>query len=555
VREDLPTLTRTEVDGVPTLWVAHGPPRAGLVFRVGRADESLISGGITHLLEHLALHRVGTPEAHFNGATGPAVTMFLAQGSAEDLADFFATVCAGLRQPPAERLEAEKAIIETEAHGRESGPADRLATWRYGPATYGLPTYPEFGLDALTLDDLHNWSATWFTRENAALWLTGGPPPPGLRLDLPAGQPMPAPTPSSALPRLPAYFASELDGVVFDCVVARSVAVRAYSVLLSRRLRTALRQESGLSYQTGAAYTPRDADNATVTAFADALPDKRTQVPGPFVDVLIDLATAEVSDDELASVRREMDGQESNEDRATGLVVANAINLVLGAPLTTLEQLRAEVAALTPRDIRTAARASLETGLIAVPPGQAVGRAGFTQAPAASAGRVVGDEHTLVNRPDNRLRLVVGAAGVSLTDGPIAHTVRFDECVGALAYADGGRTLFAPDAVVVQIEPQLWNIPQSTLANLDRWIPADRIVRLPARPENRRPEPPPAPPPPVPRRWLRTALIYLVIGLMWLAAAAFAVVAITGHHSIFAVIGGGMLASLGTRYLLRKRPS
>jgi hypothetical protein len=42
-------LRHTDVDGVPVVWVAaQGPLRAGLLFRVGRCDETLATGGVTH---------------------------------------------------------------------------------------------------------------------------------------------------------------------------------------------------------------------------------------------------------------------------------------------------------------------------------------------------------------------------------------------------------------------------------------------------------------------------------------------------------------------------
>ena len=47
-------IRETEVDGVPTLLAPrNGPLAAGLTFRVGQADETLATAGITHLLEHL----------------------------------------------------------------------------------------------------------------------------------------------------------------------------------------------------------------------------------------------------------------------------------------------------------------------------------------------------------------------------------------------------------------------------------------------------------------------------------------------------------------------
>src|SRR4029453_2623412 len=132
-------VVQTDVDGVPAVWVpSSGPMRAGLVFRVGRADETLVTGGITHVLEHLALHTVGAPYEHFNGMTGATAAMFVTQGSADELCAFFATVTAGLRDPSAERLATEKSIIRTEAQSRESGVTDLLTLWRYGPVGYGV---------------------------------------------------------------------------------------------------------------------------------------------------------------------------------------------------------------------------------------------------------------------------------------------------------------------------------------------------------------------------------------------------------------------------------
>ena len=60
-------VTRTEIDGVPTFWASGGNTdgyRVALLFRVGQSDETLARSGITHLVEHLALHRVGQPEHH-----------------------------------------------------------------------------------------------------------------------------------------------------------------------------------------------------------------------------------------------------------------------------------------------------------------------------------------------------------------------------------------------------------------------------------------------------------------------------------------------------------
>jgi hypothetical protein len=90
---------------------------AGLTFRVGRADETLATAGITHLLEHLTLFHHGLSDYHYNGATGSVVTHFHMQGSEEDVVTYLVGVCAALSNLPLDRLETEKGILRTEAAG------------------------------------------------------------------------------------------------------------------------------------------------------------------------------------------------------------------------------------------------------------------------------------------------------------------------------------------------------------------------------------------------------------------------------------------------------
>jgi hypothetical protein len=151
---------------------------------------------------------------------------------------------------------------------------------------------------------------------------------------------------------------------------------------------------------------------------------------------------------------------------------------------------------------------------------------------------------------------VIGTDGVSLTDGPISLTVRYDDCAGALSYADGGWLLFARDAVAVSIEPQLWVLPAAALAILDRRLPADRVARMPARPDDQIPKPPPAtvtPPAEVRRGLVRNVLIYAAVVLLWLAVPAVLYLAISGGHSPLAAVGVGVIAYTGGKRLLTLR--
>lgn len=289
-----------DVDGVPTLLApTGGPMRAGLTFRVGTADETLARSGVTHLLEHLALAPLGMADYHFNGATSPVFTTFHMQGSEQDIATFLTAVCANLTDLPTGRLEVEKEILRTEWSSRGGSPVEAVPLWRHGTRDFGLTSYPEWGLGALTGDDLRQWAARWFTRENAVLWIAGDRVPAGLRLALPAGVRQPAPAASSALPRTPAYFVSGSRAVVLDAVVRRRTAASLFADVLERELFRSLRQEGGLSYTTTAGYDPRGDGYASLRALADALPEKQDAVLGGVVDTLAKLRAGRIEQGDL----------------------------------------------------------------------------------------------------------------------------------------------------------------------------------------------------------------------------------------------------------------
>ena len=101
-------LVETTTDGIYTLFVERDDPqtRAGLVFRVGQADESLAVRGLTHLVQHLALHEVSGGRVHEHGSTGLVHTEFRASGTDEQVSGMLNAVCAALRKPPTHLLPA-----------------------------------------------------------------------------------------------------------------------------------------------------------------------------------------------------------------------------------------------------------------------------------------------------------------------------------------------------------------------------------------------------------------------------------------------------------------
>lgn len=485
-------ITRSDVAGIPVLHTPRpGPVRAGLVFRVGQADETLPQRGITHMVEHLALHRQGIGDTHHNGATADVLTHFLVRGSAAEVVAHLNSVCASLTELPLRRLETEKEILRTEAARRSGGPVQDMPLWRYGATGHGVTPYPEWGVDGLTGEQVQAWAARWFTRQNAVLWITAETLPEGLELKLPDGVRQPLPAVASALPVTPAYFAAGEGGVAVDAVVRRGSPAYLFRALLGRELFQALRQDGGYSYTAQAEYQVRDAEFVRIVGYADALPEKQDAVLGGFVDVLAKLRRGRIAQADLDSVRQQALNQLDEPHYEASMLPSRAADLLFGRTSKDAEQLRAEYAAVTVADLHAVAEQVAANALLLVPHGHSADWAGFTAAPVASAGRVLGTAFPRRDGVPNSV--VLGEEGVSIVSATDQITVRWADCVAVAAYQDGGRHLIGWDAMTVRLEPTLFRIPAQVLAELDARIPASVLVRLPERPAGQIPRPRPVP--------------------------------------------------------------
>jgi hypothetical protein len=500
---------------------------------------------------------VGPADRQHNGVTGAAVTGFFVRGDSERVRGFLSLVCARLRDLPAERIEIERTCCEPRravAAGLSPTCCVRAGSDRPRMAC------PDTGSTAstrLTVEDVRAWSAHWFTRGNAALWLVGGPPPAGARLDLTDGPRRPTPAPSSTVVRTSAYLTADIDGVGLEAVVPRGGAAAAYAEVLRRQLTAVLRGDLGLSYAVDESYQPLAAGTATVTVMADALPDARARVVAPFLDVVVDLARGRVSPDDLAAVRTSGRDELADPTTAVALAQSGAASLLKGDPEPSIERWRAELDDLTTETVAEVAVRALDTALVVVPHGQAVGRAGFIEAPSFSAAALAGRSYVPATG-HGRQRLIVGTDGVSVVDGPKARTVRYDDCAGVVAYPDGGRVLFGTDGTVIPIEPTLWKLPAVTLNAVTARVPADRVARMadrdpasipqPAGPDQTAPAGHPADRRPMPA-WVRGSLI---------GAAAVAVLLVTVVAAVsaspMAAIGAFILGVGAVRYLRERLP-
>ncbi|MFF3063763.1 M16 family metallopeptidase [Oerskovia sp. NPDC057915] len=494
-------ISSTTVDGIPVLYAPRsteqdGTRTAGLFFRVGSADETLATSGITHLVEHLALHGRQLSDGHHNGVTAESYTLFHVQGSDDDVVAYLNNVCAALQDLPVQRLEVEKQILRTEAQRRAGGPFRPMRQWRYGARTYGLAGYDELGARRLGEDDVRAWVRTHFTRDNAVLFVTGGTLPDGLDLSLPSGARMPTPSPSDALPRTPAFFRGEDGNVVLDAVVERSAAAVVLAQVAARALFHDLREEGGYSYTADADYSRRDASHATLTLYADALPQQQGAVVGGMIDTVARLRLGTIEQSELDSARAQLLKRFDAPDLASELLPTYALDVLLRHPVKAPEVTRAELEAVTVEDLRRVATEVWSDALLQVPGRAGAEWAGLAVAPQWSETAVEGIRYPRVDDPD--VALVVGLAGVSLTTPDGAVTVLFEECQLLSKRPDGARYLIGEDGFHVVVEPTLHvGLGAPAVAQgIDARVPEHLVVTLPARDPQDVPQPRPAPPAP-----------------------------------------------------------
>ncbi len=484
-----PQISETVVDGVRTLWCAlDGPLTAMLIFRVGRADETLATSGVSHLLEHLTLFPLGRDShpGHFNGEVGPVTTSFYAHGDPAEIALFLRRVCEGLRELPLDRLEVEREILLSEAAQRSTNTAsDSLLIWRYGSASYGLSAYAELGLRRLEGGDLTDWSATGFTAANAVLALTG-PPPADLSLPLPRGEHKPTPRPTSALESTPAWYSNEGSSTCgLLTTVPRSSPAHALRHVLEKTVTAKLRYELGASYSPTVAYEPRDGETAHLWLLAEPVAGRHDDVRDLVLSLLAEPDQLIVDEGTLAEWRRLRADAVHQPGFAQGWLFANAWDAALGADLLTYAQLLETSQATGVEQVRETATHAGEQALYLLPD-DAPPLVEMTRAPSSSRTVLAGREFTLrtPSGSSDSTVLIVGRDGLTkVADERHWVTVRFDTATAALAWPWGQRVLYGADGFVAVINPTVWVDGWEASALFDEYASAELVIPMPDPPD------------------------------------------------------------------------
>lgn len=467
------------IDGVP-VFVAEGPAptTAGLVFGVGRADETFVRGGLTHLVEHLAMAAVGRTPYESNASVDLTRTEFTASGTLDQVRDFLDRVCRALRDLPVDRLRVEADVLRTEGGAAAPPAVGSLLSERYGLVGPGLAGVREPALTSLTAEDVREWVRTRFTRQNAALWVSG-PLPQGLALPLEDGAP-PARRPLwRAEVTTPGWLESPAAGVVaIGAELPPGIAGSVTLELLRSRVEDELRHRRGVAYAVAADRLPLDADTRFGVVVTDVRPGQEDLVAAVLWREVQRLADDGPTTEELERERTALGSLLDDPRNRTDEVVSHAEARVTGMPAYDADDLRRELAALTTAEIRETAARLRDGALLGVPEPLDPAPPGLTRVPMWSAEAVQGrvfQRRRLTGVPKGTT-LVVGDDGVSavLEQGTI--TVRWADAVGLVRQGPGDFQLLGRDGFTVPLSESDWRDGEEALALVRAAVPAELQV-------------------------------------------------------------------------------
>jgi Bacterial PH domain len=481
-----PPIQQTEVSGIPCFWAAAPAPfTATLVFRVGRADETLPTAGITHLAEHILMPASPPRELDRNARVENIFAVFWVSGSPTQALRFLESLPGLIADPPLHRLETERLILRAEAASSGQHPVNASMALRYGGAAHGLMGFDELGLNTLGAEDVARWIGEYFTRENAALWLTGAPPR-DLELELPSGtrpsSPEPVPLAEVVFPTVYPFGPDDTIVVAFDGRRSPALSM-ASSILLDRAWQT-IRYDRGWAYDIGQYFEPIERDVAHGTLWVESLTQNVDVVRDALIELITGMADRGATPEQLSAELERIRDDLAEPAQLPSYLHYAACEHLLGRDYSEEEFLRGREAVTTDAT-GEAMRAVLDRLLIAVPSEERVPE-GFNMYPMTSSTAVAGKVHRLralpLSRVVRRTSLTVGTEGVTL-HGPDGEpvTVLFRDVAAVVRARDGSRTLLGHDTTRLVVDPEDWRNGKEAVAAIDASVPDELVVK--AEPE------------------------------------------------------------------------
>ena len=470
-------MQRDLVNGVPVFWAAGPAPlTAGLVFGVGRRDESFLRGGITHLVEHLAMGVLGRTTLDCNATVDLTTTQFTVSGEPVRVAEFLHRICQALSELPLDRLTVEADVLRTEGGGVATPAVGALLAERYGACGFGLAGFGEPAMLSLTAEDVQAWAGTYFVRGSAALWLSG-PPPEGLSLPLvDAEAPVRAPQPVRPL-TTPALVEHPVDGAVgLGAEVTRRLGLGAMTRILRDRVEDDLRHRRGLSYSVTTELLVVDRTRRFVALTADSRDGKEAVVARALWQGVTRLAQSGATEQELAHDREGLVEYLSDGRSQVDEVQSAAEAFVIGVEHRTVEELRCETSELEAEQVRLAAQAVLDGPLLGVPFGTELRLAALTPVPSSSGDVLQGRSfrrRRIGSDAPRGAHLIVGDDGATIVlSDDERRAVRYADVVALLQLGPAEWSLVGVDGTSLPLAPGDWRNGERALDVVRAAVPA-----------------------------------------------------------------------------------
>jgi len=470
-------LHETDIDGVRCFWVDAGRPTlaALLLFRCGSADEPVAEAGWQHLLEHMALEGRTYPNMTFNGQVGLLETSFHAHGVADEVVEFLGQVTGWLARPDLQGIGKEARVLQSELNGRGPNASASVLTMRYGAQGPGVAGLGEPGVGRATPDLLAARAERVFTRGNAVLVLDG-PPPPTLRLRLPAGDLVPIQPAVPVEDDLPAAYVSDV-GLVVSGAVPRSTSMVVAHDMLRRRLSERLRSERGAAYSPWSTYEPVDAEYAVIIGGSDVHPDYVEPVGDLTLMVARGLGRGYPEAEEVESLKAAY-LRNLRDPYLQVQVAAGAAHEVLhGRPPVTLEERIAKTEAIRAEEVREGWQAFSDTLLLGLP-GETRwhGQLPLLRFPVTAATKGA-KSYRSVDWPANKTRLAVADGVVEVIADGDANRVQVNDLAAMFTYEDRRRYLLRRDGYGFLVRADRWRGGDTAIARIDAMVPD--TLRLP----------------------------------------------------------------------------
>lgn len=469
------------VDGVPVFHHDVAVPfSAGLVFGVGRRDESFTRGGITHLVEHLVMRAIGRTSLECNASVDMDVTEFTATGRPERVAEFLLRVCEVVSDLPTDQLRIEADVLRAEGSLVTHPFAAAMCAEIFGGNGIGLAGHAEPALRSLTADDVRGWAGRYFTRATAALWIAG-PVPAGLSLPLQGGDRIER-TAQRVLPlRTPALTKVPGEGFVgLAAQVPRTPALNATCRILRDRVEDQLRHHRGLSYAVDFDQIQVDRGHRLAVVVADVRDGQEAVAARTLWNTLRGLAEDGATEAELAHERtglaEYLDGPGSIADE----VRAAACAYVTGIPAISRSDLRSEGETIAAANVRAVAESLRAGAVLGVPEEIDLSLADLTPVPEWSTDLMSGPvfRRRIWSSAPRGARLVLGDEGVSVILGEDRRlTVRYADAIGLVEDEPGDYKLVGDDGFTVPICRRDWRNGAAVVVAVRAAVPAELQVR------------------------------------------------------------------------------